>query len=53
MEFVYYADTENIGSCKPRSKEVFKKGEFTFQIAIWGDSSKPVLGYIDEVKVGL
>lgn len=50
-EFVYYADTDNIGSHKPRNKEVFE-GKFTFQIGIWSDSSKPVVGYIDEVKVG-
>jgi hypothetical protein len=52
MTFTYYIDDQIVGSHIPVDAEALKNAQFALLIGIWGSSSDPLIGYIDDVRIG-
>ena len=52
MTFTYYIDGQMAGSHVPVDAEELKKARFTPSVGVWGPSSEPLTGYIDDVRIG-
>jgi hypothetical protein len=52
MTFTYYIDGQKVGSYISPNAEELKEAEFSLDVGVWGASSEPVIGYIDDVRIG-
>ncbi len=52
MRFTYSIDGRQMGSFVPPNAEALKTARFFLKIGVWAESAQPVVGYVDEVRIG-